>query len=145
MDKVSVELAMRYFKTKVYLTFAAMQAELPMDHPNTVESNALCEECDLVATVIDQDGHTYCSKHVRAAVGEIRELHPERRETPQQAEQRVLREALAGSTPLGADEPGAPIGEPGGPPAVEEADLGDAAYINEKASKVKKRQRQAVN
>jgi hypothetical protein len=38
MDKVSVELAMRYFKTKVYLTFAAMQAELPMGHPDTVES-----------------------------------------------------------------------------------------------------------
>jgi hypothetical protein len=111
----------------------------------SLAEDALCQECELLAAFIDQDGNTFCSKHVRAAVGEIRELHPERRETPKQAEQRVLREQLAGSTPLGADDPGAPIGEPGGPPAVEEADLGDAAYINEKASKRKKRARHAVN
>lgn len=131
LDKLTAELAIRFYRKKIFLTFAAMQGELPLDNKqNTVAGEALCEECGNLAFVVDQEGATFCRKHVRAAAGEIRELHPERRETPKQAEQRVLKEALDGPAPADGSDPhiGAQIGEPGGPPAVEEANLGEDEF-----------------
>jgi hypothetical protein len=122
-----------------------MQAELPLERGNTINGEAMCdvEDCGLVAAVIDDEETTYCRNHVRAAKGQIKELHPERCETPKQAEQRLLSEALDGKGPAYAaayaksqdENAGAPIGEPGGPPAVMEVNLEEesrdvAGFIN---------------
>jgi len=154
-NKLSLELGDRYFKKKegLFLSFAPMKTELPMDHPgDTVDGNALCEECNLVASVIETGGErrAWCGDHLRLAGGEVKELHLDRKETPQQAKERVEREAAVKQKELSemrgqlnGDLNGQPVGEP-------ENDMeglaAEAAAINEAAAeKSRNRRKRAVN
>jgi hypothetical protein len=82
----------RYFKEKVFLTFAEMQGELfPESEVVDAIRNPLCVECDERAIYRDAEGDYWCQKDVHRAKGEVTTLVL--KETPAQAEARLAREA----------------------------------------------------
>lgn len=98
MDDMSVKLAQKYFKLPVFLTFAVMQGQLfPDEDIEDTITNPICEECDDRAIFRDDAHAYYCQKHVRMTSNEVHSLVT--KETPAQAEKRILKEREAKNQP----------------------------------------------
>lgn len=74
MDKNSLEIASRYYKKKVCLSFKAMQGELGFEPTHAVAGHPLCQECNLLAVYIDEQQQTWCEVDKVLGVGAIKEL-----------------------------------------------------------------------
>lgn len=90
-NSLAVQMIDRYFREKVFLTFATMQQELfpDADVQDTV-MNPLCVECEDRAIARDSEQNYLCQKHLRRGVGEVKMIVT--LETPAQAEARLLAE-----------------------------------------------------
>lgn len=93
-DDLSFAMMGKYFREKVFVTFAEMQKDLfPKNGVQDTIQNPKCNECDEPATRRDSEGTHLCAKHVRAGKGEVKLLTS--RETPKEAQKRIEKEAAA--------------------------------------------------
>jgi hypothetical protein len=76
LDKLTIELAQKYYKRQLYLTMTSMQTELFETTTAAIPATALkCIECNEPAEWIDQNKDTWCGPHVRGAFGETRKIN----------------------------------------------------------------------
>lgn len=93
-NELAVKMMDRYFREKVFLTFATMQQELFPDQDVTdAVTNPECVECGDRAIARDSEKNYLCQKHLRRGIGEVKMIVT--LETPAQAEARLLAEREA--------------------------------------------------
>lgn len=118
MDENSMTIIRRYYKEKVLLTMFPMQPTLfdkGQIAPGQVER---CKECQEPASYVDSEKGFHCQKHVRQCKGEAKLIV--KKETPKEAEERVMREKATPETPV---------------EDIKDPKVQEGAFINERASK----------
>jgi len=121
-NELAVKMMDKYFREKVHLTFAVMQGQLfPDADVNDTINNPQCEYCDDRAIYRDKEKIYYCQKDVRRSSTEVTLLVT--KETPAQAEARILAEREAAMK-----EDGAEVVLPGMEAAVD--DTKDTSHAN---------------
>jgi hypothetical protein len=142
MDKTTMDLVHQYYKKTCFLTTEPSQVEMEFDETDAVDGNALCEECSLLAVVIDSEQHTYCQTHIRLGKGEIKFFR--KKETPAEAEARVLAERNGQEQASESEEGGTDAAD--GEAADGDRAGDDGAFINSRNRRTRKpRQPATVN
>lgn len=121
MDKSILELCDRFYKDEIYVSMAPMQPVLFDAGQVAAGQIERCEECGETASFVDSENAFFCQRHQRKGKGEIKLIV--KKETPLEAEARVMREKAAAA---GGDVPVEDI---------RDENIASAEEINRRASK----------
>ncbi len=127
-NSLAVQMMDKYFREKVWVTFAQMQAEMfpKADIIDTVK-NPTCFECGERATWRDSEQNHLCDKDLRLGKGEVVRITT--LESPAQAQARILKELEA------KNATSAPAQEPEPTVTTGNGEKFDASHANRKRSK----------
>jgi hypothetical protein len=133
-NELAVQMMDKYFREKVFLTFAVMQGQLfPDEDVEDTTTNPLCEECGDRAVARDSEHAYFCQKHLRKGQGEVKMIVT--LESPAQAEARILAERDGKAAAAGENQPSLVMG--GAVTPIGDKD--DTSYINRKRAGKKAR------